>query len=163
MKRQASISSFFTKKTVEKKSKPSTTPTSAGPTPTPAGPSDDEIKRLHEQFEKKFGALDQERVEKRKRVESVMTNPTMAQKFTPLETQVVDLKARYPGCLLLVEVGYKFRFFGEDAIIASRVLHIANFIDRNFFVASIPVHRLDIHVKRYLIILFIGSWLFNMI
>ncbi|KAI7903334.1 muts domain V-domain-containing protein [Cokeromyces recurvatus] len=68
--------------------------------------------------------------------------------MTPLEKQVVELKAKYPDCLLLIEVGYKFRFFGEDAKIASRILHIANFIDRNFYVASIPVHRLNYHVQK---------------
>lgn len=36
-------------------------------------------------------------------------------KYTPLEQQVVDLKQKYPGVLLVIEVGYKFRFFGEDA------------------------------------------------
>ncbi|CAO3626818.1 unnamed protein product [Cunninghamella blakesleeana] len=69
-------------------------------------------------------------------------------KYTPLEQQVVDLKRKYPDVLLVIEVGYKYRFFGEDAKIASKVLHIANFIDRNFYVASIPVHRLSVHVKR---------------
>lgn len=185
MKRQASISSFFSKKSTEKKPKTST-PTSteisfgsgassstesptqlhqkplAGPptnllvelpaelpaeSPSKSRLSEHNIKGLHEQFKKKFGAIDQERIEKRKHVESVKTNPTV-QKFTPLEAQVVDLKAKYPGCLLVVEVGYKMRFFGDDALIASRVLHIAHFIDRNFYVASFPVHRLDFHVKR---------------
>ncbi|SAL98616.1 hypothetical protein [Absidia glauca] len=69
-------------------------------------------------------------------------------KYTPLEQQVVDLKQKYPGVLLVIEVGYKFRFFGEDAKVASKVLHIAHFVDRNFYVASIPVHRLYVHVRR---------------
>lgn len=29
--------------------------------------------------------------------------------------QILDLKERYPGMILLVEVGYKFKFFGDDA------------------------------------------------
>ncbi|KAI8084735.1 putative DNA mismatch repair protein Msh3 [Halteromyces radiatus] len=77
--------------------------------------------------------------------------PSMKQpfmKYTPLEQQVVDLKQKHPDVLLAIEVGYKFRFFGEDAKIASKVLHIAHFIDRNFYVASIPVHRLSVHVRR---------------
>ncbi|ORZ15609.1 muts domain V-domain-containing protein [Absidia repens] len=69
-------------------------------------------------------------------------------KYTPLEQQVVDLKQKHPGVLLVIEVGYKFRFFGEDAQTASKVLNIAHFIDRNFYVASIPVHRLNVHVRR---------------
>ena len=36
-------------------------------------------------------------------------------KLTPLERQFVDIKKQYPDTLLLLEVGYKFRFFGEDA------------------------------------------------
>ncbi|KAI8882585.1 hypothetical protein K501DRAFT_186472 [Backusella circina FSU 941] len=68
--------------------------------------------------------------------------------YTPLEKQVVELKDLHPGILLMIEVGYKFRFFGEDALIASRVLHIAHFKDRNFDVASVPVYRLDYHVRR---------------
>jgi DNA mismatch repair protein MSH3 len=40
-------------------------------------------------------------------------------KFTPLEKQFVELKKQYPDTLLLIEVGYKFRFFGEDARVVS--------------------------------------------
>ena len=43
------------------------------------------------------------------------------QAFTPLELQIVELKKRHPGVLLIVEVGYKFRFFGDDAQVASQV------------------------------------------
>jgi DNA mismatch repair protein MSH3 len=35
--------------------------------------------------------------------------------YTPLEIQVVELKEKYPGVLLVIEVGYKYKFFGEDA------------------------------------------------
>ncbi|KAL9542734.1 hypothetical protein MBANPS3_008465 [Mucor bainieri] len=117
--------------------------------------TDQEKQALHQRFAQKFGSMDKERSLKRQRVEQLMTDIDKQrdeiiphQKFTPLETQVVELKAKYPGCLLLIEVGYKFRFFGEDAKIASRVLHIANFIDRNFYVASVPVHRLNYHVQK---------------
>jgi DNA mismatch repair protein MSH3 len=41
-------------------------------------------------------------------------------KFTPLERQYVEIKKKYPDTLLLIEVGYKFRFFGEDAKVPSR-------------------------------------------
>jgi DNA mismatch repair protein MSH3 len=54
-------------------------------------------------------------------------------KLTPMEKQVIEIKKAHMDTLLVVEVGYKFRFFGEDARIAS---------------ASIPVHRLHVHVKR---------------
>ncbi|KAH6925454.1 hypothetical protein HPB50_005703 [Hyalomma asiaticum] len=35
--------------------------------------------------------------------------------YTPLESQVVAIKQRHPNTVLLVECGYRFRFFGEDA------------------------------------------------
>ncbi|TPX68184.1 hypothetical protein SpCBS45565_g03260 [Spizellomyces sp. 'palustris'] len=41
--------------------------------------------------------------------------------YTPLEQQFLEIKANHPDCLLVVEVGYKFRFFGEDAKIAAKV------------------------------------------
>lgn len=36
-------------------------------------------------------------------------------KYTPLEQQYLELRDQYPGVLLLVECGYKYRFFGNDA------------------------------------------------
>jgi len=36
-------------------------------------------------------------------------------KYTPLEQQYIDIKKKYPDALLLVECGYKYRFFGDDA------------------------------------------------
>ncbi|GAA5986743.1 hypothetical protein JCM11641_007759 [Rhodosporidiobolus odoratus] len=71
-------------------------------------------------------------------------------KYTPLEQQVLALKKANPGVLLVVEVGYKFRFFGEDAQHASRILNIACFPSQHMLTASIPTHRLDIHVRRLL-------------
>ncbi|KKA29438.1 hypothetical protein TD95_002678 [Thielaviopsis punctulata] len=65
--------------------------------------------------------------------------------------------------LLVIEVGYKFQFFGEDARTAAKTLSIMCIpgrlrydddpseahLDRNKFAkASIPVHRLSVHVKR---------------
>ncbi|XP_002510803.2 DNA mismatch repair protein MSH3 isoform X1 [Ricinus communis] len=69
-------------------------------------------------------------------------------KYTPLEKQVLDLKTKYPDVLLMIEVGYKYRFFGEDAEIAGRVLGIYAHKDHNFMTASIPTFRLNVHVRR---------------
>ena len=82
-------------------------------------------------------------------------------KLTPLEKQVVDIKIKYPDTILVVEVGYKFRFFGEDARVASKELSIMCIPGKmrfdgdeseahldKFASASIPVHRLHVHVKR---------------
>jgi DNA mismatch repair protein MSH3 len=84
-----------------------------------------------------------------------------ASKLTPMEKQVIDIKKRHMGTLLVVEVGYKFRFFGEDARIAAKELQIMcvpgkmrydehpseAHLDK-FASASFPVHRLHVHVKR---------------
>ena len=48
----------------------------------------------------------------------------------------------------LLQVGYKFRFFGEDAEIAARECNIFCYPDRNFMTASIPVPRLHVYVRR---------------
>lgn len=60
----------------------------------------------------------------------------------------MELKAKYPDVLLMVEVGYKYRFFGEDAENAARVLGIYAHMDHNFLTASIPTFRLNVHVRR---------------
>lgn len=52
-------------------------------------------------------------------------------KLTPMEQQVVDLKAKHPGVLLLVECGYRYRFFGEDALAAAKVSIIC-FVARTY-------------------------------
>lgn len=101
-------------------------------------------------------------------------------KLTPMEKQVIEIKRKHMETVLVIEVGYKFRFFGEDARIAAKELGIVCIpgkfrfdermlrstwewldcwlmfyftdpseahIDR-FASASIPVHRLHVHVKR---------------
>ena len=82
-------------------------------------------------------------------------------KLTPMEKQFLDIKRKHLDTILVVEVGYKFRFFGEDARIAARELSIVCIpgkmrydehtseahLDR-FASASVPVHRLHVHVKR---------------
>ncbi|KAF5391272.1 hypothetical protein D9757_001964 [Collybiopsis confluens] len=70
--------------------------------------------------------------------------------WTPLEKQVLQLKHDNPGTLLMIEVGYKYKFFDEDAKVAAKVLGMAAFLDRNFIVASIPVDRRDIHLRNLL-------------
>ncbi|KAL2823747.1 muts domain V-domain-containing protein [Aspergillus cavernicola] len=82
-------------------------------------------------------------------------------KLTPMEKQVIEIKRKNMDTILLVEVGYKFRFFGEDARVAAKELSIVCIpgkfrydehpseahLDR-FASASIPVPRLHVHVKR---------------
>ncbi|KAI1299117.1 muts domain V-domain-containing protein [Xylaria venustula] len=82
-------------------------------------------------------------------------------KLTPMEIQFLDIKRVHMDTLLIVEVGYKFKFFGEDARVAAKELSIVCIpgkfrydehpseahLDR-FASASIPVHRLPVHAKR---------------
>ncbi|XP_055481627.1 DNA mismatch repair protein Msh3 [Psammomys obesus] len=68
--------------------------------------------------------------------------------YTPLELQYIDMKQQHKDAILCVECGYKYRFFGEDAEIAARELNIYCHLDHNFMTASIPTHRLFVHVRR---------------
>jgi DNA mismatch repair protein MSH3 len=45
-------------------------------------------------------------------------------KLTPMELQMLDIKRKHMDAILIVEVGYKFKFFGEDARIAAKELGI---------------------------------------
>jgi hypothetical protein len=69
-------------------------------------------------------------------------------KYTPLEQQVVNIRATQPDAVLMVECGYRMRFFGDDATIAAKVLSIYAHMDHNFMVASIPTFRTYVHCKR---------------
>ncbi|XP_063309797.1 DNA mismatch repair protein Msh3 [Pelobates fuscus] len=68
--------------------------------------------------------------------------------YTPLEEQYLEIKIQNKDAVLCVECGYKYRFFGEDAEIAARELNIFCHLDHNFMTASIPTHRLFVHVRR---------------
>lgn len=45
-------------------------------------------------------------------------------KLTPMEKQVIEIKRKHLDTVLVIEVGYKFRFFGEDARVAAKELGI---------------------------------------
>ncbi|XP_043402215.1 DNA mismatch repair protein Msh3 isoform X5 [Chelonia mydas] len=60
----------------------------------------------------------------------------------------MEMKEQYKDAILCVECGYKYRFFGEDAEIAAKELNIYCHQDHNFMTASIPTHRLFVHVRR---------------
>lgn len=90
--------------------------------------------------------------------------PGKKSKYTPLETQYLEMKKKCPDAILFVEAGYRYKFFGEDAEvrkilfilirkfnliqIAARVLGIHAHFQHNFLSTSIPVHRLPVHVKK---------------
>ncbi|XP_038621490.1 DNA mismatch repair protein Msh3 [Tachyglossus aculeatus] len=77
-----------------------------------------------------------------------LTNKRTKSIYTPLELQFMEMKQQHKDAILCVECGYKYRFFGEDAEIAARELNIYCHLDHNFMTASIPTHRLFVHVRR---------------
>ena len=78
----------------------------------------------------------------RKTVSATKKGPS---KLTPMEKQVLEIKRSHMDTLLVVEVGYKFRFFGEDARIAAKELSIVcipgkfRYDERTYCV----LHRID--------------------
>ncbi|KAI4111280.1 MAG: hypothetical protein LQ339_000741 [Xanthoria mediterranea] len=142
---------------------------------------DDETKamkeNLHQRFVKKLGRPDSMTEKKRRNSaqaedeeeaevaeeEAVRPPPNGkgSSKLTPMEKQILDIKRSHMDTLLIIEVGYKFKFLGEDARTAAKELSIVCIpgkfrydehpseahLDR-FASASIPVHRLHVHVKR---------------
>ncbi|XP_039615196.1 DNA mismatch repair protein Msh3 isoform X3 [Polypterus senegalus] len=68
--------------------------------------------------------------------------------YTPLELQYLEIKEKHKDVLLCVECGYKYRFFGDDAEVAAKELNIYCHLDHNFMTASIPTHRLFVHIRR---------------
>jgi len=73
---------------------------------------------------------------------------TSSQKMTPLELQVAALQRKHSDCVLCIECGYKYRFFGKDAEIASAVLGIFSYPDRNYLTCAVPTFTIDRHVRR---------------
>ncbi|VEU19849.1 DEKNAAC100595 [Brettanomyces naardenensis] len=115
----------------------------------------------HEKFEAHFSG-------RRKRfstsTEESSNKRTHKFKLTPLEKQFVDLKKDNMDKVLAVQVGYKYKFFGHDAQIASKALNIMFIPGRvsidvehasaeeqlydRFAYCSIPDNRLHVHLKR---------------
>lgn len=77
-----------------------------------------------------------------------ITTATGKPKYTPMEQQVVEMKKRYPDCILAFEVGYKFSLYGRDAEIANEVLKVYCYQDHNFLTTMIPTVRLNFHLRR---------------
>ncbi|GMQ25498.1 DNA mismatch repair protein MutS [Algoriphagus sp. oki45] len=74
-------------------------------------------------------------------------------KETPLMKQYNAIKAKHPGALLLFRVGDFYETFGEDAIVASKVLDIvltkrANGAASHIELAGFPHHSLDNYLPK---------------
>lgn len=106
-----------------------------------------EKEKLHKQFVQKLGGTDCQIGIERNAVNDVASAETeaaeaeeddeppppptkgkgakkTASKLTPMEKQVIEIKRQHMSTVLVIEVGYKFRFFGEDARIAAKELGI---------------------------------------
>ena len=74
-------------------------------------------------------------------------------KETPLMKQYNQVKARYPGALLLFRVGDFYETFGEDAVRASKILDIvltkrSNGAASHIELAGFPHHALDSYLPK---------------
>lgn len=63
-------------------------------------------------------------------------------KFNTVYIEVLQLQYRISVVCFLP------RFFGNDAEIAAKELNIMAHLDHSFMTASIPTHRLHVHVRR---------------
>jgi DNA mismatch repair protein MSH3 len=70
--------------------------------------------------------------------------------YTPLESQYLHFRSLNPDMFLLLEVGYKWKSFGEDAEVASSLLGIVAYTPFNMQLrtATFPTHRLSVHMRR---------------
>jgi DNA mismatch repair protein MutS len=77
---------------------------------------------------------------------------TKSPKETPLNKQFNQIKAKYPGALLLFRVGDFYETFGEDAIKTSKILGIVltkrNNGGANQELAGFPHHSLDTYLPK---------------
>lgn len=82
---------------------------------------DDDTAALDEDGE---GGDDAEEEEAARPAKATKKKGAKTGKLTPMEIQFLDIKRKHLDTVLIVEVGYKFRFFGEDARIAAKELSI---------------------------------------
>ncbi|MEN9363632.1 MAG: hypothetical protein RI903_940, partial [Bacteroidota bacterium] len=71
---------------------------------------------------------------------------------TPLSRQFNQIKAKYPGAILLFRVGDFYETFGEDAVKASKILGIVltrrNNGNADDQLAGFPHHSLDTYLPK---------------
>jgi len=71
---------------------------------------------------------------------------------TPLSKQFNQIKAKYPGAILLFRVGDFYETFGEDAVKASKILGIVltrrNNGNADDHLAGFPHHSLDVYLPK---------------
>lgn len=88
------------------------------------------IKRRHFQLDDGAAAADEDgdpdeaEEEEAPRGKQTKKKGAKTGKLTPMEIQFLDIKRKHMDTVLIVEVGYKFKFFGEDARVAAKELSI---------------------------------------
>jgi hypothetical protein len=131
--------------------------------------------KRHAAFVKKLRLQDEKLTEDGPSMDSPFASITKRAgvKYTPLEQQFFAVKEKHPDVVLFVEVckkgnkekllflftqrfgfiqcGYKYKFFASDALVARNVLGIMAWSDKNTYVASVPVNRLNIHMERLVV------------
>lgn len=73
--------------------------------------------------------------------------------YTPLESQIIQFKSDNKDKMLLFQVGYKYKLYGEDAKAGSEILNIMYVEDKKndiFSYCSFPIFKLHINLKRLL-------------
>ncbi|CAX44064.1 MutS protein homolog, putative [Candida dubliniensis CD36] len=166
-KRQSTLSRFFT--TVKPTSQ-NTESTSTNNVPPPPSPPPQPPTRNEKLLEFGFNRIESSSttnpttkpkdIKKRKSTTlNVSSEPrikkTMKEKrLTPLEKQILELTEQHQDKILLIQIGYKYKVFGINALKVSQILnimYITNDIeDSRFHYCSIPDTRLHIHLQRIL-------------
>ncbi|CAR28257.1 ZYRO0D17490p [Zygosaccharomyces rouxii] len=101
-------------------------------------------------------------VKPKKKKTAASRSPKTSSKLTPLDQQVKELKLKNFDKLLVVRVGYKYKCFAQDAVVASRILHIKlvpgkltlddsdpqDLQHKQFAYCSFPDSRINVHLVR---------------
>ena len=82
-----------------------------------------------------------------------MSNSSKKVKETPLMRQYNEIKVKHPDAMLLFRVGDFYETFGEDAILASKILGIvltkrANGAAAHIELAGFPHHSLETYLPK---------------
>ncbi|ODQ79707.1 hypothetical protein BABINDRAFT_161420 [Babjeviella inositovora NRRL Y-12698] len=122
---------------------------------------------FHDAFVRKLKTSFFELLAKEKRYqndEAPSKKEKLAKKLTPMQQQVADLKKANMDKLLVVQLGYKYKMYAQDAVLAARILGFmlipgkvtvddsapGDYQYDAMAYCSFPVERLHINVKRLL-------------
>src|SRR5436305_263557 len=83
-----------------------------------------------------------------------MTSPPRSTEIpdTPMMRQYREAKERHPGMLLLFRMGDFFELFGDDAILAAKVIGLTlTSRDKQIPMAGFPHHQLEGYLRKLLL------------